>query len=439
MASRWTGKQLSIWAVIGIVALGTGWGLQLALARYHLKRFQEVHAGVFYRVAQPTEWGLRHLIEDYHVRTVVSLQLYDYRLHEGLVDPFGPSGQQESDWVASLGARMVQWPMGDEACWPWPTPWEYEAFFRLMDDPDNLPVAIHCMGGRHRTGTLAALFRMEYDRWSAEDALAEMHSFSFDECVQVQQANLRTYLPRPHPSEKEWQALAEHFAPVIGEPKPTQYEELIRRLRAKRGDADTMNAVSHYQGSHGPFAIPLAQRLADGPTDLIGRSAAHQGAKLIESHEATDAEYQMAAALVADYGTPEDQQRLLETLRAEVRAGGPVTRRYAALVAGLGNRFTQNRIPYLAVLLADERPRVEKPAQAWRYCDVAVARIAAIVDRDFLEGSDRQAWDASRQLAQAWLNDHPRVTQLAQLTPPTGHKLVKAGDGTQQEDLTRLK
>ncbi len=61
----------------------------------------------------------------------------------------------------------------------WVSPWQFEEFYRLFDNPDNFPIAIHCVSGRHRTGTIAALFRLEYDRWSIDHVLSEMYSFSF--------------------------------------------------------------------------------------------------------------------------------------------------------------------------------------------------------------------------------------------------------------------
>jgi protein tyrosine/serine phosphatase len=49
-----------------------------------------------------------------------------------------------------------------------------------MDDPANYPVWVHCTAGRDRTGAMCAVYRMEYDHWSAEQALAEMREYGFD-------------------------------------------------------------------------------------------------------------------------------------------------------------------------------------------------------------------------------------------------------------------
>src|SRR5437773_12261447 len=52
-------------------------------------------------------------------------------------------------------------------------------FLEIMDDENSYPVLIHCKAGLHRTGVMAAIYRMEYDGWSREDALRELRSHGF--------------------------------------------------------------------------------------------------------------------------------------------------------------------------------------------------------------------------------------------------------------------
>ena len=40
-------------------------------------------------------------------------------------------------------------------------------FLAVMDNRANYPVLVHCFAGIHRTGTMCAVFRMEYHGWSA--------------------------------------------------------------------------------------------------------------------------------------------------------------------------------------------------------------------------------------------------------------------------------
>src|SRR5574341_1472527 len=51
-----------------------------------------------------------------------------------------------------------------------PTAEESERFLALVNDQNNWPVFVHCAGGRHRTGVLIAVYRMEMDGWDAKRA-----------------------------------------------------------------------------------------------------------------------------------------------------------------------------------------------------------------------------------------------------------------------------
>jgi protein tyrosine/serine phosphatase len=40
-------------------------------------------------------------------------------------------------------------------------------------------VYVHCVGGRHRTGVMTAVYRMIQDRWTADQAFQEMERYKF--------------------------------------------------------------------------------------------------------------------------------------------------------------------------------------------------------------------------------------------------------------------
>jgi tyrosine-protein phosphatase SIW14 len=71
-------------------------------------------------------------------------------------------------------------------------------FLRIMDDPANHPVLVHCFAGIHRTGTMCAIYRMEYDRWTVDQSLAEMQAFGYDlaDLHEHVEHYLRGYRPR---------------------------------------------------------------------------------------------------------------------------------------------------------------------------------------------------------------------------------------------------
>lgn len=53
-------------------------------------------------------------------------------------------------------------------------------FLKIALDPAAQPVYVHCQGGRHRTGAMTAVYRMNVDKWSADQAYNEMKQFKFE-------------------------------------------------------------------------------------------------------------------------------------------------------------------------------------------------------------------------------------------------------------------
>lgn len=45
-----------------------------------------------------------------------------------------------------------------------------DTYFKIMDNPDNYPVLIHCYHGIGRAELYSALYRIEYENWTNEDA-----------------------------------------------------------------------------------------------------------------------------------------------------------------------------------------------------------------------------------------------------------------------------
>jgi len=58
-----------------------------------------------------------------------------------------------------------------------------DEFLDLMDRPEVYPVLIHCKAGLHRTGCLTAVYRMEYQGWTPEEAYGELKAHGFGDWV----------------------------------------------------------------------------------------------------------------------------------------------------------------------------------------------------------------------------------------------------------------
>jgi protein tyrosine/serine phosphatase len=116
----------------------------------------------FYRGAQPGE-------EDYAdlaamgVKTIIDLQ-------QGGV-------AREQNLVESQGMKFYRIGMSDKNQ---PTAEQAELFLKIVNDPANQPVFVHCAGGRHRTGAMSAIYRMTHDGWNADQAFQEMKQYDFE-------------------------------------------------------------------------------------------------------------------------------------------------------------------------------------------------------------------------------------------------------------------
>lgn len=143
---------------------------------------------ILIRSPQPDDEDLEELHEQHGVQTVVNLR--GEHPGEGWYE-------EERRGVEAIGARWVHLkPSGKSA----PDPATVDAFLRIVEDPSNWPVLIHCQGGVHRTGLLSALYRIQYQGWSPERAIAEMEDCWFDWTVEDRDAVkvwLRQYRPDP--------------------------------------------------------------------------------------------------------------------------------------------------------------------------------------------------------------------------------------------------
>jgi len=83
---------------------------------------------------------------------------------------------RESATVQRLGMKFFRIPMTTHET---PSPAKLAQFLRLVDDPANRPVYVHCQGGRHRTGVMTAVYRMTDEGWTADQAFAEMKQYKF--------------------------------------------------------------------------------------------------------------------------------------------------------------------------------------------------------------------------------------------------------------------
>lgn len=169
-------------------------GVPLAYASHHQTTWRHFHVVVddrLYRSGQLPPDALDRLIRERRIRTVVCLRSL---AREGdLV-----LENAEELWCSARGIRYVRLN---------PAPWgsamgeaNVRTFLRTVRDPNAGPVLVHCFAGLHRTGVYCAIYRMEVQGWSPQDAIAEMFRLGYVQTDPDAMRYLRAYVPGRHGS-----------------------------------------------------------------------------------------------------------------------------------------------------------------------------------------------------------------------------------------------
>jgi protein tyrosine/serine phosphatase len=140
----------------------------------HVRNLRVVRDGVLYRSGQLSLTGLRQVLHDHGIKTVVTLR-------DAATPGAAPPDRAEEEYCL---AQEINYHRISPRTW-WapdgsvPAEEGVRRFREVMDDPRNYPVLIHCFAGLHRTGAYCAIYRMEYDRWINTKAIAEMRALGY--------------------------------------------------------------------------------------------------------------------------------------------------------------------------------------------------------------------------------------------------------------------
>ena len=106
-----------------------------------------------YRGGQPTRQGYEELVK-MGVKTVINLR----------VTP------QNKQLITGLPLTVYQVPINPVVL----NTGAVDEVLKLLSNPANYPIYIHCRYGSDRTGTMVALYRMTVEEWPREHAIQEM-------------------------------------------------------------------------------------------------------------------------------------------------------------------------------------------------------------------------------------------------------------------------
>ena len=152
-----TNRITRLLAVLSLLALLAPAGQSQSSSRNsELPNFAKVSEKL-YRGAQPTRDGFRRL-KELGVTTVINLRGED------------DLAVAEKEAVEGAGLRYFNIGLPGMSG---PSNEQVAQVMTIIDAPESGPVFIHCRRGSDRTGTIAAVYRISHEGWTAEKALAE--------------------------------------------------------------------------------------------------------------------------------------------------------------------------------------------------------------------------------------------------------------------------
>ena len=127
----------------------------------HIDNFGRIN-DYFYRGAQPTASDFADLAK-LGIKTTIDLTN-------------GDGNTNEERLAEAAGLKFFKIAMNTRVV---PTLDQVTTFLKIVNDPENQPVYVHCVGGRHRTGVMTAIYRMTQENWTPDRAFHEMKTYKF--------------------------------------------------------------------------------------------------------------------------------------------------------------------------------------------------------------------------------------------------------------------
>jgi protein tyrosine/serine phosphatase len=88
--------------------------------------------------------------------------------------------EEASAWARDAGLQYINIPLTTKRA---ATEEQTAYFLKIVNDPANWPVYVHCKGGRHRTGEMTAIYRITQNGWTADQAYDEMKIYDFKDSI----------------------------------------------------------------------------------------------------------------------------------------------------------------------------------------------------------------------------------------------------------------
>lgn len=158
---RITALALAVGVVLGLRLV---W-MDLLVDHIIIRNFGVVEPGKIYRSGRLTEQTLARVTKDNAIRTIVDLGAYL---------PGSPQEETEAEFTEHNGIKRVVLRLYGDGTG---NPNAYVQALKVITDPANQPVLVHCNAGAERTGVAVILYRNIYQNVPIETAQAEAQDF----------------------------------------------------------------------------------------------------------------------------------------------------------------------------------------------------------------------------------------------------------------------
>ena len=168
-------KKIILWLLIAIIAVVGGSSIWYNNINH---AFRVVENGKVYKSGLIPPQQLSDVLVPNKIKTVIDL------LDAGVQDDLNPAKQAEIDAEDksikninkkyNLNIKHINIPSPQI-----PTKETLKAFYKVIDNPDNYPLLIHCYHGTGRAEIYSAIYRIEKEGWSNKDAQMKTRPFEF--------------------------------------------------------------------------------------------------------------------------------------------------------------------------------------------------------------------------------------------------------------------
>ena len=153
----------------GLAALALIFTLSaISFAKKHEDSFPNIKISNFGQMDENFYRGARPKSDDFKNLAALGIKT--------VIDLTDNSREREQPAVEAAGMRYVNIAIVDKA---YPSAEQVSAFLKVTNDPATGKFYVHCAGGRHRTGIMAAVYRFNHDKWNYDQAYAEMKQYDF--------------------------------------------------------------------------------------------------------------------------------------------------------------------------------------------------------------------------------------------------------------------